>query len=164
MEKILKFIPLFVMAALIPILAQATPPVGERLDQALESPLHSEPTRLNSSALGTTIQAAIATDITGKTDDRTQLFVVTNLSTSNNVCFGTVAFSGATACSSLCTTAGSWTGQGFAATMNCTSGDASMGSVITAGGSRQFRYDGTRCACVVGSAASSVIQVERVVR
>ena len=154
MDKILKILPVLFLAALIPLLAQATPPVGERLDQALESPLTADPVRFNSTSLTTTILPAIATDITAKTDDRVQLFVVTNLDTANNVCFGTTAWVGANTCATQCT----------ASSINCTAGDANMGSVVTPGSSRQFRYAGTRCACVVASAASTDVQVERVIR
>lgn len=154
---------LVLLCLLIPLAAHATPPTGERLTSALETALTRDPVRKNAS-LGTTIDDAIDTDITAKTNNKVQLFVVTNLHASQNVCFGTVAWSGADSCATRCGTEAAWTGQGYAATMNCTAGDASMGSVVTAGASRQFRYDGTRCACIVASGASTTVQVERVIR
>lgn len=154
---------LALLSLLIPLAAYATPPTGERLEAALESALRADPVRKNVS-LGTTIDDAIDTDITAKTDNKIQLFVVTNLHASQNVCFGTVPWSGADTCATRCAAEAAWTGQGYAATMNCTANDASMGSVITAGASRQFRYDGTRCACIVASGAATTTQVERVLR
>lgn len=151
------------LCLLIPLIAHAAPPVGERLDAALNAPLSGEPLRKNAS-FGTTLVAAIATENTKKTNEVTQLFVVTNTHASQNLCFGTISAVGATCNDALCDTAGSWTGQGFAAKMNCTDGDASQGSLVPAGSSRAFRYDGTRCACVVASGASTTGQVERVVR
>jgi hypothetical protein len=75
-----------------------------------------------------------------------------------------VAWSGGTACSSLCTTAGSWTSQAmYASSMTCSAG-TSMGSVIPAGQSRTFRYTGERCACIVGATSGLSVQVERLVR
>jgi hypothetical protein len=48
--------------------------------------------------------------------------------------------------------------------MNCTLGNASMGSVVRAGASDRFVYDGTRCVCIVGSTANLDVQIERTVR
>lgn len=143
---------------------RAAVPSSERLSLVLGLGLSGDPVRKNSTSLGTTITDAIDTDITNKTSALTQMFVVTNLDSVDNVCVGSIAFDASSSCETLCGTAGSWTGQGYAATMNCTSGDASQGSVITAGNSRSFRYDGTRCVCMVASAASTVVQAERYTR
>lgn len=158
---------ILLLAALIPLAAHAAPPIGERLSAALEHPLRADPFR-KSVSLGTTIDDAIDTDITAaqKTADKIQMFVVTNTHATQNVCFGTVAWSGADSCATRCGTAGAWTEQTglYAATMNCTAGDASIGQIIPAGRSRAFRYDGTRCACIVASGASTTVQVERFTR
>jgi len=151
-----------VLALLIPLTAHATP-VGERLRQVIDAPLSADPVRDND-AVGTTLVAAVSTENTKKSAGDTQLFVVTNLHASQNLCFGTVSAVGATCNDALCDTAGSWTGQGYAGKMNCTNGDASQGSLIPAGQSRTFRYNGTRCACIVASGATTTAQVERVVR
>jgi hypothetical protein len=158
------FLVLLAVAGAFAFAVYARPPdASSRLESVLGVGLGAEPARYNSAALGTTILEAVAADNTLLTDQATQQFVVTNYSASGNVCLGSVAAS-ATNCNTLCGTAGSWTGQGFAATMNCTAGDASMGSIIPAGQSRTFRYDGTRCVCIVGSTTSMSVQVERLVR
>jgi hypothetical protein len=154
---------LLALCLLIPLAAHAAPPIGVRLDAALNAPLAAEPARKNAS-FGTTLVAAIATENTRKSGEVTQLFVVTNTHASQRLCFGTVSAVGATCNDTLCDTTASWTAQGFAAKMNCTDADASQGSIVLAGTSRAFRYDGTRCACVVASGASTTGQVERVVR
>lgn len=155
---------LLALSGLVAVAAYARPPdASSRLESVLGVGLNAEPARYNSASLGTSIIEAIAADNTLRTDQATQQFVVTNYSTSGNVCLGSVAAS-ATDCNTLCGTAGSWTGQGFAATMNCTAGDASMGSIVPAGQSRTFRYDGTRCLCIVGSTSGMSVQVERLVR
>lgn len=149
---------------LLAFAVQAAPPIGERLAAVLDAPLTAEPLRKNAS-FGTTLVAAIATENSKKTDATTQMFVVTNLHASQPICFGTVSVSSLETCNdALCDTTAKWTAQGFAAKMNCTNADASQGSVVTAGGSRAFRYDGTRCGCVVAAGASTTGQVERVVR
>jgi len=143
----------------------AAPPGQARLDLVLGLGLDGDPVRKNSTALGTTIDDAINTDITPESNALTQLFVVTNLDATNNICIGSVDNSAsASDCETLCGTAGSWTDQGYAATMNCTAGNASMGSVVPPGNSRQFRYDGTRCVCMVASGANTDVQVERFAR
>ena len=154
-----------VLAALGIAVANAAPASGGRLQDAVVAPLNAEPKRKNFTSLGTTLVAAVDTENTNKVDSAVQMFVVTNDDTTDNMCFGTIPLvAGDTCNSSLCDTASKWTGQGFAGKMNCTNGDASQGSLVVAGASRIFRYDGTRCACIVGSAAGVEGQVERVVR
>lgn len=146
--------------------ATALPPDTNRLDYIINGAWNSEPVRKQSTALTTTPIAAVDTDVpaAARVDGKVQLFSVFNPSATNRVCVGSVAWSGASTCATLCNTAASWTGQGFAATMNCTAGDVSMGSLVAPGKDRSFRYDGTRCVCVVGSAAATEFQVERVLR
>jgi hypothetical protein len=142
------------------LVAHAAPPVGERLQSAIDAPLNADPLR-NNAGVGTTLIAAISTENAKKTNDVTQLFVVTNTHAAQSLCFGTVSAVGATCNNTLCDTASSWPGS---TKMNCTAGDAAQGSLIPAGQSRAFRYDGTRCACVVASGAATTGQIERVVR
>jgi hypothetical protein len=151
------------LVLMLALAVQAAPPIGERLAAVLDAPLTAEPLRKNAS-FGTTLVAAIATENSKKTDATTQLFVVTNTHASQRLCFGTVSAVGATCNDTLCDTTASWTATGYAAKMNCTDADASQGSIVPAGTSRAFRYDGTRCACVVASGASTTGQIERVVR
>ncbi len=162
------FLRVLVLAALIPGLsalpAAALAPVGERLQSALDAPLTGDPTRINLTSLSTTLLHAGASENASKTNDKVQIFVVINKDTTDDVCFGTVSAVGITCGDAQCDVAGNWTSAGYAAKMNCTAGSASRGSVIPPGQSRRFVYDGTRCPCVVGSAAISDVQVERVVR
>jgi hypothetical protein len=146
----------------------ANPPTpSSRLDAVLNQGLTSDPVRRNSTALSTTPIEAVATDLTGvcptdltqctlqKTLSSTQIIVVTNLDTANRVCVGSTDWNAADDdCDTLCGSSG----------INCTAGDSAMGSVIPPGQSRDFRYAGTKCVCVVGSAASTDVQVERIVR
>jgi hypothetical protein len=164
MRNLLKSV--LIPAGLVLLLAftvQAAPPIGERLAAVLDAPLTADPLR-NNAGVGTTPIAAIATENSKKTDATVQLFVVTNTHASQNICFGTVSAVGATCNDALCDTTASWTAGGYAAKMNCTAGNASQGSVVPAGQSRAFRYDGTRCACVVADGAATTGQIERVVR
>lgn len=155
---------ILVLALLIPLIAHAGPPTGDRLAQVLDGPLSAEPT-LDSKTIGTTIVAAVATQNTNKTKEDVQIFTVTNHNASTDLCFGTIPVTAAETCNdALCATASKWTGQGFAATMNCTNNDASKGRVILFHRQRTFAYDGTRCACIVAAAAGTIAQVERIVR
>lgn len=153
---------------LVPLIAHAAayPPTGERLVSALETGLSSEPTRKALTSLSTTVLDAVDTDNSDKSVSATQLFVVTNLDDTTDVCFGTIPLLSSETCDqTLCQTTSKWTsGNGMAATMNCTHGDASMGSVVPKGQSRSFRYQGNRCACIVASGASTDVLVERVIR
>ncbi len=153
------------LALLIPLVAHAGPPLGERLDAVINAPLSVDPARDNDN-VGTTPVAAVGTENLKKTRDDTQLFVVQNThpTNTNDLCFGTVSAVGATCNDALCGTASAWTSQGYAAIMNCTHGSPSQGSLILPRQVRTFRYDGTRCACIVGNAASVQAQVERIVR
>lgn len=156
----------FILALLIPFAAIALPPSGERLDQLLRVGLVRDPVK-KSANIGTALTDAIDTDITTKVDSVQQLFVVTNLASSGLVCVGSVAWSGADSCETRCGTATAWSDQtdpNYTASMNCTLGSANIGSVIPHGQSRQFRYDGTRCVCVVASTSNIDVLVERVVR
>lgn len=161
----------FLLALLtIPLLVHALPPSGDRLESVVESGLTREPVRKALSTLSTTVLDAIDTDITDKTDSNTQLYVVTNFDDTTDVCFGTIPRSTSQTCNeTLCQTATKWTdavpdGNGMAATMNCTHGDASIGSPVPKGQSRAFRYAGSRCGCIVASGAGTDVVVERVSR
>lgn len=157
----------FVIVLGVAAYAFARPPdAGSRLEAVLNTGLSADPVRFNSTAVGTTIMDAIETDLATayRTDQFTQILTVANLESAGNLCVGSVAWSGATSCSDRCGTAGAWTGQGYAATMNCTLGDASMGSVVRANTSRSFAYDGTRCICIVASTANVDVQIERTTR
>lgn len=154
-----------VIALLLATAALALPPSGTRLQDALTAPLTADPVRKNFDSLGTTLVDAIDTQNTKKTDQITQAFVVTNLDDTTNICVGSVSVGAGETCNeTLCDTEAKWTAQGYAGKMNCTNGDASQGSIVPAGGAREFRYDGTRCVCMVASGAGTVGQVERVVR
>lgn len=164
----------FVLAmCLVPVIALAYPPTGERLEAAIEGALDREPIRKALTTLSTTVLDAVDTDNSNKTDSAVQLFVVTNLDDTTDVCFGTIPVASNETCNeTLCQTAGKWTaaatavpaGNGAAAIMNCTHGDASMGSVVPKGQSRAFRYSGRRCGCMVASGAATDVQVERETR
>lgn len=152
------------LAVLIPLAAHAAPPTGERLNQVLNAPLSAEPV-LDNKAVTQTIAAAVATENTKKTSDVTQIFTVTNHNATTDVCFGTIAVTDAETCNNaLCATTAKWTSQGYAAVMNCTDSSPSKGRAIFFHHQRTFVYDGTRCACIVGAAASTITQVERIVR
>ncbi len=156
----------FFLSLLIPLAAIALPPSGERLDQLLRVGLVRDPVK-KSANIGTALVDAIDTDLTSKVDSTQQLLVVTNLASSGLVCVGTVAWSGSDSCETRCTTAAAWSDQtdpDYTASMNCTLGSANIGSVIPHGQSRQFRYDGTRCVCMVASTSNIDVLVERVVR
>lgn len=145
--------------------AQVSPSFS-RLQLLLAQPLSEDPEAGTNGPYGTTIDNAFGTDLdaTKKTVATTQQVIVTNIDTSGKICIGTVAWSGATDCSTLCGTAGAWTGQDrYDATMNCTTNDDSQGSLVPPGQSRSFRYDGTRCICVVASEVNTDGQIERVV-
>jgi len=129
----------------------ARPPnASSRLDQVLQTGLSADPARLNSTALGTTPTDAIGTDLpaASQVDSVTQQIVVTNLEGAGNICVGSTTW--ALTCAAL--------------SVNCTLGNAAMGSVVPAGQARTFRYDGTRRPCIVGSAANMDVQSERVTR
>jgi hypothetical protein len=159
----MKHLRLIVLAALIPLVAHAAP-IGERLQAAIDGPLSADPVRKNVS-LGTTVVAAIATENAKKTSNDMQILVASNTHASHNVCVGSIAVtSGETCDDTLCATEAKWTAAGLAATMNCTANDASSGSLVLPGTQRQFRYDGTRCVCIVASGAGTGTQVERIVR
>jgi hypothetical protein len=156
----------FFLSLLIPLAAVALPPSGERLDQLLRVGLVRDPVK-KSANITTSPVAAIDTDITSKVDSVQQLLVVTNLASSGNVCVGTVAWSGADSCATRCAAATAWSDQtdpDYTATMNCTLGSANIGSLVPHGQSRQFRYDGTRCVCMIASTSNTDVIVERVVR
>lgn len=151
---------------LIPLAAVALPPAGERLDQLLRVGLTKDPVK-KSATISTVLTDAIDTDITTKVDSAQQLFVVTNLASSGLVCLGSVAWSGADSCETRCGTTAAWSDQtdpDYTGAMNCTLGSANIGSVVPHGQSRQFRYDGTRCVCMVASTSNIDVLVERVVR
>jgi hypothetical protein len=146
-------------------LAQVTPSL-QRLQLLLALPLSEDPEAGTNGPYGTTIAAAFATDLGTalKSVSTTQQITVTNTDTSGRICIGSVAWSGATSCSSLCGTAGSWSSQDrYDATMNCTQNDDSQGEVVPARQSRPFRYNGNRCICVVASEANTDGQISRVV-
>lgn len=151
---------------LIPLAALALPPAGERLDQLLRVGLTKDPVK-KSANISTVLTDAIDTDITTKVDSVQQLFVVTNLASSGLVCVGSVAWSGVDSCETRCGTTAAWSDQtdpDYTGAMNCTLGSANIGSIVPHGQSRQFRYDGTRCVCMVASTSNIDVLVERVVR
>lgn len=153
-----------IVLGLFALAAVAAQPVGIQLDFMLNAPLTGDPVRKNVS-LGTTIVDAIDSDTGVRSDSTSLLFVVSNLHAAHLTCVGSIPVSTAETCNeTLCATATKWTDQGYAATMNCTTGDASMGSVVPAGQSRALRYAGNRCVCIVASGAGTTVQVERVVR
>lgn len=157
---------ILLLALIIPLTALALPPAGERLDQLLRVGLVRDPVK-KSANIGTAVVDAIDVDITAKVDSAQQLLIVTNLASSGNVCIGTVAWSGTDSCETRCGTASAWSDQtdpDYTAAMNCTLGSANIGSVVPHGQSRQFRYDGTRCVCMVASSSNIDVLVERVVR
>jgi hypothetical protein len=154
-----------IIALLIPLAALAAQPSGDRLAGVVDAPLIEDPVRKNLTTLTTTLLDAIDAQNTKKTLEVSQLFVVTNLDDTTDVCIGSIPVTAAETCDeTLCATAGKWTANGYAAAMNCTEGDASRGSVVPPGQSRSFRYAGTRCVCMVASGASTSVQVERIVR
>lgn len=154
-----------VLALFVPLAALALPPSGERLDQLLRAGLTRDPVK-KAANISTVVTDAIDTDITAKVDSAQQLIVVTNLATSGLVCIGSVAWSNTDSCETRCGTAAAWSDQtdpDYTGAMNCTLGSANIGSIVPHGQSRQFRYDGTRCVCMVASTNVDVL-VERVVR
>lgn len=154
------------LVLLTPLAALALPPAGERLDQLLRVGLTKDPAK-KSANISTVVTDAIDADITTKVDSVQQLLVVTNLASAGLVCIGTVAWSGADSCETRCGTATAWSSQtdpDYTASMDCTLGSANVGSIVPHGQSRQFRYDGTRCVCMVASTSNIDVLVERVVR
>lgn len=114
---------------------------------------------VRTTTVGTTPAAAFATDLTAgqQTNATTQEIVIQNTdahSPAQNLCVSPIAWSvaGAT-CTLKC--AGS--------TLTC-SAAATDGWLLPAGSQREFRFDGTSCVCVEGSAASTAYQSERVIR
>lgn len=161
----------FVLAmCLVPMVAHAAVPTGERLDAALNGPLLREPTRKNLATWTTTIDDAVDADVERKSDSSLQIFTVTNVDTSTDLCIGSVPLLASETCgAALCGTATKWTdahpaGNGMAATMNCTHGDASMGTIVPFGKAIKVIYSGDRCACAVASGANTDAQIERTTR
>lgn len=151
-------------ALVIATLLTALPPSGDRLRTVIDQPLKTDPIRKNA-VVGVTLVQAIDVENLRKGDGDSQLFVVTNLTTANQVCLGTIPAAGGLCDATRCALATSWTvGNSYTAAMNCTLGDPNMGSVVPGGMSRAFRYDGTRCLCMVASAITTNVQVERTVR
>lgn len=159
----MKHFRLLLLLAMFPLVAHAGP-IGERLQAAIDGPLSADPVRKNTS-LGTTLVAAVDTVNAKTTVHDMQILVVTNSHATQSVCVGSIPLgTGDTCNNALCDTATKWTDQGYAAKMNCTANDASEGSLVLPTSSRQFRYTGNRCLCIVASGAATTTQVERVVR
>ena len=138
-------------------------PIGEKLDAIWRQPLDGEPVR-KSLSLGTTVVAAVDTVASRRTKETSLMITVTNTHASQNVCVGSFPTAALTCNDTECGTAANWTGNGYAAILNCTAASASQGSLVLPASQRTFAYDGTRCVCIVASGATTAMQVERVER
>lgn len=147
---------MLIAALVIGGVAVAVPPTQSKMYDILTRGLTGDPER-KTTVVGTTPDDLLDTDLTSspnqRTDAFTQLLVVSNRDSVKNICVGGVAWSGVTTCAALCA----------ASALTC-SGAATDGSLVPPGSQRPFRYDGQSCMCVVGSAAGSPFQGERVLR
>ena len=139
-----------------------TPPTNDKLFTILSKGFGVSEVARRTTSVGTTPDAAFATDLTTaqQSDAFTQEFLVQNTDThtpAQNLCVGSIAWSsgGGATCALKCAAA--------VATLTC-SGAATDGWQLVPGQAREFREDGTNCVCVVGSAAGTTYQDERAIR
>jgi len=114
---------------------------------------------VRTSNVGTTPASAFAADLVTtplnqQTDAFTQEITIRNTHASQSLCYGLL----------------SWATAGATCTLKCAasaltcSGAGTDGLLLTSGQTVQRRYDGTSCICLVGSAAATTYQTERVIR
>lgn len=133
------------------------PPTNDKMFSILSQGLGvTEDVYLTSAAgVGTTPAAAFTTDLTAAQQSNafTQEALIQNTHATQNLCVKPIAWSGVTTCTARCAASG----------YTC-SGAATDGWRLVAGQAMEFRWDGTVCACVVGSAAGTTFQSRRAVR
>lgn len=139
----------------------SVPPNNDKLFTILSKGVGVTEYELRVDDVGTTPEAAFATDLTTtpynqQTDAYTQEFTILNTHATQNLCWKPIAWSTAGAtCTLKC--------AGVVATLTC-SAATTDGARLTPGQAVTRRLDGTSCVCVVGSAAGTNYQTERVVR
>ncbi len=138
------------------------PPDNDKLFSILSMGIGVSEPVVRTTSIGTTPGAAFATDLTTtpynqRTDAFTQEITIRNLDANTpaqNLCFAPIPWSSAgSTCQLKCA----------AVTITCTKATTD-GIWVAPGQTYQRRYDGTSCICVVGSAATTFYQSERVVR
>jgi uncharacterized protein (UPF0333 family) len=140
-----------------------TPPTNDQLFTIMSKGLGVSENVIATSEVGVTPAAAFATDLTSsqQTNATTQEVIFQNRDDTTNLCFKPISWSagGGATCALKCA----------AATITCPAANgagttASDGTVTPPGGAWPRRYDGTSCLCIVGSAANTAYQTERVIR
>lgn len=133
------------------------PPTNDKLFTVLAKGLGVTEAQPRTTTVGTTPDAAFATDLTSaqKSDAYTQEILIQNIeaSSGNTLCVGYVAWVNGQTCATTCA----------AASLTC-SGAATDGVHIAPQVALPARRDGTNCVCVVGSAASTDYQSMRSIR
>ena len=136
----------------------ATPPTNDKLYTVTTKGVGQTEWEHNPNQVGTTPEAAFSTDLTTteQTNAFTQMFVISNQDSTDNLCWKPIAWATAGAtCTAKCA----------GATITCTGGGTSTdGSPLQPGQAVSRVLDGTSCVCVVGSAAGVDYDTERVVR
>lgn len=138
------------------------PPDNNKLFTVVTKGLGVSENVVATSQVGTTPTAAFATDLTTaqQTDAYTQEIIIANRDDTDVLCFKPIAWASAGAnCAAKCAaqtiTCPAVSGAGTTAT---------DGTVTPPGIAWPRRYDGTSCICIVGSAADTAYQTERVIR
>ncbi len=131
------------------------PPTNDKMFGVLSQGLGVTEDIYKTDDVGTTPEAAFATDLTTNQQSSayTQECLIQNTHGSQNLCVKPIAWSGVTTCTALCAASG----------YTC-SAAATDGWRLVAGQAMEFRWDGTVCACVVGSGATTNYQTRRAVR
>ncbi len=137
------------------------PPDNDKLFTILSKGIGVTEPAIRTTSVGTTPASAFATDLVTtplnqQTDAFTQEITIRNTHGSQNLCYKGIAWASAGAnCTTKC--------ANVVASLTCT-GAATDGVILTPGQLVQRRFDGTSCMCVVGSAATTTYQSERVIR
>lgn len=138
------------------------PPSNDKLFNIMSKGLGVSENVVATSEVGVVPTAAFATDLTAaqQTDAFTQEIVIQNRDGTDILCFKPIPWASAGAnCAAKC--------AAFAITCPAAGGagtTATDGTVTPPGGAWPRRYDGTSCICIVGSAANTAYQTERVIR
>lgn len=138
------------------------PPSNDKLFNILSKGLGVSENVVATSEVGVVPTAAFATDLTTaqQTDAFTQEIIIQNRDGTDVLCFKPIPWASAGAnCAAKC--------AAFAITCPAAGGagtTATDGTVTPPGAAWPRRYDGTSCMCIVGSAANTAYQTERVIR
>lgn len=137
------------------------PPDNDKLFTILSKGVGVTEPVVRTTNVGTTPASAFTTDLVTtplnqQTDAFTQEITIRNTHATQNLCYRPIAWATAgLTCTLKC--------AGIVATLTCT-GASTDGILLTPGQLVQRRYDGTSCICLVGSAATTTYQTERVLR